>query len=337
MGVVSSMSIYGGVSKLKSAVREYPRAILLLFALYLIPLFIRSPYILHLMVLGYIYAILTTSWDLVCGYTGIFSFAHAAFCGIGAYTSSLLSMRMGINPWLTILVGSLTSTGIGFLIALPCLRLRGPYIVIVTLAFSEIARITCSNLVDITRGELGLWGIPPLLQVSGRREYYYLIALSFFAATLLSLYALIRSKMGYALSAIGQDELKARSIGINVTEYKLLAFSISAFFAGLAGGLYAHYVLLLVPSAILSLGLMVEIMTMSLIGGLKSLVGPAIGSFLLVFISEYLRAIGPYRFLIYGLLIMVIVIWAPSGMVLAVRKVGDLIGLTKPIVWKGQK
>ena len=133
----------------------------MVIVLLILPVFIQDPYIMNIVILSLLFAVLACSWNLICGYTGIFTFGHQAFFGIGAYVSALLSMKVGLSPWLGLLAGGLGAAVIGLGIGLPCLRLRvAPYIAITTLAFSEIARIVCMNLVGLTRGELGLWGIP---------------------------------------------------------------------------------------------------------------------------------------------------------------------------------
>jgi branched-chain amino acid transport system permease protein len=158
----------------------------------IVPVFVRDAYLLNILILSLIFAVLTASWNLICGYAGIFTFGHPAFFGIGGYVSALLAMKAGISPWLGLLIGGMVAAFLSFIIGLPCLRLRAaPYIAITTLAFSEIARITCMNLVDLTRGELGLWGIPhfpdialPGIGVIGfgggvRIPYYYMILIIF--------------------------------------------------------------------------------------------------------------------------------------------------------------
>jgi branched-chain amino acid transport system permease protein len=290
------------------------------------PLVMSDPYILNVLVISLIFAALTASWNLICGYAGIFTFGHQAFFGIGAYVSSLLAMKAGISPWFGLLIGGLVAAGLSFLIGLPCLRLRAaPYIAIMTLAFSEIVRITCMNLVGLTRGEMGLWGIPNFPDIAlpwigaisfsgaSRVPYYYLMLL-IFIVTMGTVYFMTRSPVGLALKSLRDSQEAAESLGIYVTYYKLLAFVASAFFAGVIGSFYAHYILILTPTSVFSLGMMVEILAIALIGGLGTFFGPVIAAFGLTIGLEYMRFLGEYRFITYGILLVVVVLFMPEGL-----------------------
>jgi len=291
----------------------------------ILPAFVRDPYILNILIISLIAAVLTISWNIICGYTGIFTFGHQAFFGIGAYFSSLLAMKAGISPWLGLLLGGLVAAAISFLIGLPCLRLRAaPYVAIMTLAFSEITRITCMNLVDLTRGEMGLWGIPNFPDIplpggavisftgGGRIPYYYLI-LAIFLVMMLVVYLGLRSHIGLAFKSIRDSQDAAESLGMNVTYHKLLAFVASAFFAGMVGSFYAHYILILTPTSVFSVGLMIEILAIALIGGLGTFMGPAVVAFVLTIGLEYLRFLGEYRFITYGIFLVLAIIFMPEG------------------------
>jgi len=301
-------------------------AIFFTVSLILFPAIVRDPYILHLIILSLMFAVLSLSWNFICGYAGIFTFGHQGFFGIGAYFSALLAMKAGVSPWVGLLIGGIAPTILSFFIGLPCLRLRAaPYVALTTLGFSEIARITCMNLVGLTRGELGLWGIPTLpsfqigsliVDFSGvsRIPYYYLILIIFFI-TVIVLYRQIHSPTGLALKAIRESQDAAESLGVPITRYKLIAFLISSFFAGLVGAFYAHYIVILTPTSIFSVGIMVEIVAITLIGGLGTFTGPIAGAFILTIGLEYLRAFGEYRFIIYGILLVIIILFVPHGLI----------------------
>jgi branched-chain amino acid transport system permease protein len=297
----------------------------MVIVLLIFPVFIQDPYIMNIVILSLLFAVLACSWNLICGYTGIFTFGHQAFFGIGAYVSALFSMKLGLSPWLGLLVGGVAAGLIGCMIGLPCLRLRvAPYIAITTLAFSEIARIICMNLVALTRGELGLWGIPefpdiPLwgdlvISFSGgdRTAYYYVILVIFFASLGLIGW-MLRSYIGLAFRAIRDEQDAALSLGIDTTRYKLLAFITSSFLAGVAGSFYAHYILILTPTSVFSVGLMTEVIAVTLVGGLGTFWGPVIGAFSLTVLLEYLREFGEYRFMIYGAMLVATIMFMPKG------------------------
>jgi len=301
-------------------------AILFALLLALFPLGVDDPYILNVLVISMISAVLTASWNLICGYTGIFTFGHQAFFCIGAYASALLAIEAGLSPWLGLLVGGGLAAVLSFLIGLPCLRLRAaPYIAIMTLAFSEIVRISCMNLVGLTRGEMGLWGIPNFPNIvlpaigtvsfgGGSRVPSYYLMLAIFAITMGVLYFIVRSPAGLAFRSLRDSQEAAESLGVHVTYYKLLAFVISAFFAGMIGSFYAHYILILTPTSVFSIGTMVEIMAMALIGGLGTFLGPVVAAFGLTVGLEYLRFLGDYRFITYGIVLVVVVLFLSEGL-----------------------
>jgi len=293
--------------------------------LFVFPIFSQDPYLLNIFILSLISSVLAVSWNFICGYTGIFTFGHQAFFGLGAYVSALLSMKLNVSPWFGLLLGGIVSGLISFLIGLPCLRLRAaPYIAIMTLAFSEILRINCMNLVNITRGEMGLWGIPNFSDITlgsytisfggaDRVPYYYLI-LIVFILLMTSLSAVLKRPVGLAFKSIRDSQEAAESLGINVTYYKLAAFIASAFFAGVVGSFYAHYILILTPTSLFNIGIMVEIMAMTLMGGLGSFLGPVLVAFGLTLGLEYLRFLGEYRFITYGVMLISVMLFMPQGL-----------------------
>jgi len=290
-----------------------------------LPILVEDPYIMNIVILSLLFAVLACSWNLICGYTGIFTFGHQAFFGLGAYVSSLLAMKAGLSPWLGLLAGGIAAALVGFVIGLPCLRLRAaPYIAITTLAFSEIARIVCMNLVGLTRGELGLWGIPEFSEVplpgglaiafaGGDRTGYYYVILMIFFFTIGIIAWMLRSYVGLAFRAVRDEQDAALSLGVDTTRFKLLAFISSSFFAGVAGAFYAHYILILTPTSVMSVGVMTEIIAVTLVGGLGTFWGPVIGAFSLTALLEYLREFGEYRFMIYGAMLVATIMFMPKG------------------------
>jgi branched-chain amino acid transport system permease protein len=312
---------------------------LFVIGLLVLPLVVRDTYVLHVMILSMMFGIFASAWNLVTGFAGLKTFGHHAFFGIGAYFSALLSMKLGISPWITMWIAALIASGFGMLIALPVLRIRSiPHVAIVTLGFAEIVRQVFSNLKDITRGEMGLWGIPyfdgfqlPIVgevvfNAAEKVPYYYLIAV-LFLATLAVIYALMKSKPGLAIVAMRDAQDAAESLGINLTFYKMLAFAVSSFMVAVAGAFYAHYIVLLTPTAAVGLDLMILIIAMVLVGGNGTIIGPVLGAFALTFGVESLRALGDYRMLIYGALIVIVVKFLPRGLASAIEIYGPKIGI----------
>ncbi|OKO87819.1 hypothetical protein AC629_11720 [Bradyrhizobium sp. NAS80.1] len=297
-----------------------------LAALAVLPLLSSNSYVLHVLILSMIFGIFASAWNLVTGFAGLKTFGHHAFFGIGAYSSALVALHSGLSPWLTIWIAALIATVAGLFIGLPILRIRSmPHVAIVTLGFAEIVRITISNLQSITRGELGLWGIPPFesftLPVLGEMKfspadkagYYYLIlVLLVFSTGLITL--LMRSKSGLALVAMRDAEDAAESLGVNLTRHKLLVFGVSAFLVGLAGAFFGHYIGILTPSAAVGPDLMILVIAMALVGGLGTLSGPLAGALVLTCVVELLRDLNDLRLLIYGAIIVIVVMFLPKGL-----------------------
>jgi branched-chain amino acid transport system permease protein len=286
-----------------------------------IPLVIEDSFLIHVLTLIALFTIYASSWNLLAT-SGQGSLGHAAFLGIGGFTSSLLAIQpLNVPPMISIFVGAFLSAGIGFLIGLTCVRLKAWFLAMVTFGFSVISETLISHFDEFTHGTLGFR--PPLLVPSGLPFYY--LALLFAALTTLAIFFIMNSKIGLAFKAIHQNQFEAQMIGINTVKYKLYAFIISTFLAGLAGGLYAHY-LRYIRVSIFSASNSFEPLMMSVIGGLGTIEGPIIGSFILVSIESFLPDIdkflpiihgvfvGPYlRFLALGIFLVIVVIFFPKG------------------------
>lgn len=269
-------------------------------------------YLLHVVILCLFYVMMASSWNLLAGYTGQVSFAHAAFAGIGAYTSGILAVKAGINPWIGLTIGTicagLLGVGLGFL----CLRMGGIYLSLTTLGFSEILQIIITNEYEVTRGTMGLQ-VPALMAQYSKTSYFY-IMIAGVLITLTVIYKLIHSNIGLNFRAVRNDEQAAASLGVNVVHVRVLAFTISSALAGLAGGLYGHYLLLITPE-IPSLNQQFLVLSMAVIGGMGSFVGPIIGAFTLEILSEYIRAYGEYHVLVFGLVALLVARFSPNGLI----------------------
>jgi branched-chain amino acid transport system permease protein len=274
-----------------------------------------SSYIMRILILSGIYVILAVSLNLLTGYTGQVSLGHAAFYGIGAYTSALLSIHFNLSFPVTALSGGLVAALFGLLLGLPTLRLNGTYLSIVTLGFCEITRLIELNWMGLTRGPMGLIGIPfPKIfgwVVDNDAEYFYLI-LILVIATIVTINNLIKSRSGRALISIREDELAAEAMGINVLKYKVIAFTIAAFFAGIAGSFYAHYASFIDPQSF-TFDESILILSIVILGGMGSNLGAAVGAIILVTIPEMLRGLQEYRMLIYGAVLVVMMLGRPQG------------------------
>lgn len=264
-------------------------------------------YLQVLMVIG-INIILAVSLNLISGFTGQLSLGHATFMGIGAYAATLLALKLDVPFLIAIIFGAATAAVFGFIIGMPTLRLKGDYLAIATLGFGEIMKNILLNL-KITGGPMGLRGIPKVTNI-------YIVA----AAVILVIFSLNRimnSRVGKAFIAIREDELAAEAMGINTTNYKILAFTIGAFYAGIAGGLFAFLFRYINPN---NFGFMksIEILCMVVLGGMGNTAGALLGATILTILPEFLRSVSPvisqYRMVFYGLLLIIMMIVRPQGL-----------------------
>lgn len=269
-------------------------------------------YKIHVLINSLFYVMMASSWNLLAGFTGQVSFAHAAFAGIGAYASGILAAKAGLNPWLGIAVGMAAAGLLGFLVGVLCLRMGGIYLSLTTLGFSEILRIIITNEYEITRGTMGLQ-VPALMPVYSKTLYFY-IMLGAALLSLIVIYRMIYSDTGLNFRAVQNDEQAASSLGVDVVRIRVLAFTVSSVIAGMAGGLYGHYLLLITPE-IPSLDQQFLVLAMAVIGGLGSFSGPIIGAFTLVVLSEYIRGYGEYHVLVFGLVALAMARFSPKGIV----------------------
>src|SRR3989454_5973495 len=224
-----------------------------------LPLWLESPYFLHVVIMAGIFGVLALSLNLLLGYTGQLSLGHAAFFGIGAYATGLLTVKLGWSPWAGLLAAVALPAAAGWVIGRLALKLRGAYFVLLTISFAGVVSLVSVNWMDLTNGPLGLPGVPPVeialpglpaLSLRAKGAYYYLVLAAVLGCHLVCL-ALIRSRIGRALIALRENETLAESVGIDSTHYLVLAAVISAAMAGLAGGLYAHYTRFVSPEVFL--------------------------------------------------------------------------------------
>ncbi len=281
------------------------------------------PYFENLIILGSIFSILSVSLNLTMGYTGLFNLGHAAFFAIGAYVSALLALGLGFPFWIAIICAALFSAFFGFLLGFPTLRLRGDYLALGTLGFAFIVEAILKNWTDVTRGPLGLPGIPrpELFGISFLSlDLYLILSVVFLAITVVITHRIVNSPFGRVLKAIREDEIAAQTLGKNVFRYKLIVLTVSAFFAGIAGSLYAHYITFIDPTSF-SLPVLILLLSAVIIGGMASIKGAVVGGFLLILLPEPLRFIGlpsnivgAGRQIIYAVLLLAILLKRPQGL-----------------------
>jgi branched-chain amino acid transport system permease protein len=322
--------------------------------LFLVPKFVTSTYALHIMILIFISVIMGTGWNILGGYAGQYSVGHAAYFGVGAYTTMVLLQYRQIAPWYGVWAGVAVAVAVGLVIGSICFRLRGPYFVLASIAVAEIFRVSALNLTGLTNGAEGiLITAIPLLKIGNSvitdfmsKVPFYYAGLVIALAALVATWLVQNSKLGYYFQAIREDQDAAHSLGINLTAYKNAALALSAIFTSLAGSLYGLYVGFIDPGTVLGLDLSVQIVMICIIGGIGTIFGPMIGAVVLVPFSEALRSnaiaqalidsglvnessvVGVFlkdqlshaHVLIYGILLVVVILFMPDGVLGFIRK-----------------
>jgi branched-chain amino acid transport system permease protein len=280
-------------------------------------------YLIHILIISGIYVILTLGLNLIVGFTGLAALGHIAFACVGAYASSLLALNLGVSPWVGLLIGAILASIIGAIVSFPSLRLKGDYLAIATFGLGIIVYSVAKNWVSLTRGPMGLPGIPQFsvfgYEISTVWSYLVLV-LAFVLITYLAIRNITNSPFGRILKGIREDETATLAMGKDVNKYKLIVFVVGAFFAGIAGSLYAHYITFIDPSSFTVME-SIAVLLMVVFGGMASLGGSFVGASILVIFPELLRFLGmpssvaaPTRQMIYGLLLIILMVWKPQGL-----------------------
>lgn len=297
--------------------------LLVLSLILLIPVISGSPFVYHIFVLLCLFAALSSAWNIVGGFAGQLSLGHSVFYGIGAYTSMLLLMRYGVSPWIGMLFGGVISIAVAIIISYPCFRLRGPFFALATIAVLEVIRHMAIHQTDLTGGAAGI--APPMkigvAWMMVREKWVYLaIAFGFLCLTLFASWRIKNSKLGFYLVAVREREDAALAVGVNAIKVKLWAVVISAFLTSLVGSFHGMYLTFIDPSSAFSLELSIQIAMFSLIGGLGTVLGPLVGTALVLPIAELARGWlsgygNGFHGLVYGIVLVVVVLTIPNGLV----------------------
>jgi branched-chain amino acid transport system permease protein len=279
--------------------------------LLMIPVFSRDFYILQVLVFANIAAIFGASWDILAGVTGIFSFGQALFFGAAAYMSAALNLFLGIPPFLTIPLGGAFGVAVGLAVAIPSLRLRGPYFAITSLIFPGILAGIIYMYPSITGGEDGIYGLAP---ISNDIVITYYASLLLMLASIFIIIRIANSNIGLIFRSIRDDEDTAEATGINTTKYKFISFAISGFFAGIAGGFQAHLLMSISPFVFNTFYSFQAILSASL-GGVGTIFGSVPGAYLLSFLNESLRGFAQFRVLILAIVMILVFRYLPEGII----------------------
>jgi len=294
---------------------QYKYLLFFAIAIFLFPVFVRSKYFLNVMVFSGIHTIVVIGFCLLMGYAGQVSLGHAAFFGLGAYTSGVLTVKFGFNPWVAFVAGIFVTAFIAYIIGVPSLKLKGHYLAMATLGFGSIIQIIFVQWRSLTEGSSGLVDIPGI-SIGGFKfntdlKYYYLVWIFAALAILLSL-NIVQSRVGRALKALNKKEIGAEAMGVNTAKYKVQIFVLSAIYASAAGSLYTHYITFLSPEGFTFL-FSVLILVMAVFGGLTNIWGGVVGAVSLTILPEFLRAYKDYDIIVYGVILVMVMMFMPNG------------------------
>ena len=294
-----------------------------------LPLFLDK-YVLGIFIMIFYYAYVGQSWNILTGYTGHISLGHALYIGIGAYTTTYLAQAFGLTPWIGMLIGGIVAVLFALALGFLSFRfgLRGVYFVILTIAFAEITRLIVSHVEALGSFSGIFLDFSPSFwnfQFRGNLPYYY-ISLGFMVASLVAVRLIEISKVGRFIVAIREDEEAAQALGVNTFKYNMIAIAISAFMTSLAGAFYANYIYYLHPNTLFGMSLSIELILRPIVGGLGTLFGPVIGSFILTPLSEISRAyfakggLEGLHLILYGVLTILVVLFMPKGIIVYVKR-----------------
>lgn len=290
-------------------------AVALVAALIVFPWVFSSAYILRIVTVCMMYVMIALSLNLLTGFLGLMTLGQAAFWGIGAYTAAILVTQMGWGMGMCMIASALMAGLLSLLVALPTMRLKGYFLTVVTLGFCEIVRLVEMNWMDLTRGPLGIAGIPSPnffgIDLSSNRQIYY-VMLVLVVVSAVIIFSIVHSRVGLAIMAIRDDDLAAASMGVNVVKYKIMVFLISTMMVGVAGAFYAHYISFIDPSGFTTAA-STDMLIMAIFGGLGSIPGTILGASILTILPETIRAMAEYRNLVYGIIIVVLMMVKPDG------------------------
>ncbi len=307
-------------------------ALIALAGLIVLPFVFEASYIRHLLILAFVFGIVAASWDLSLGFGGLFNFAHVALFAVGIYTYAILAKTLGVNPWLAVLAAGPVSVLVATLIALPVLRLDGIYVILVTIAFSQLVYQIIISQSGVTGGTSGMVTLPPLrigdyrLTSDGRMGYYY-VALALLVAACAFLHLLIRSRLGRAIIAMRDAKYLGIARGVPEARTRALTLAASGLFTGLAGGFYASYVRVASPD-IFGLGSLTLVLSILLVGGLGTIWGPVMAAFVIILLSEAMSDLGPWRDILIAMLIIAVMVFYPGGLWGVVQEVREAVATT---------
>jgi branched-chain amino acid transport system permease protein len=307
--------------------------VLFMIVLAIAPLISSHPFFRHVLTMIFLFAAISEAWNLISGYAGLFSLAHAAFFGVGAYTTVTLYVDHGVTPWVGLPIGGIAGTVVALIIGFTTFRLRRFFFVLATLACGEAIHVIFTYWRILTPTGLGtpVPREPGIMNLTFTSELpYTLIAYTFLVMVVLVSWIIINSKIGFYLRAIEGDEDAALSLGVNTFRVKLFIISVSAFFTGVGGGFYGLYMNYIEPDIVFNVDLMIQYIVFAIVGGMSTIAGPIIGTVLLLPLTIFFRSwvgglLAPLGYFVYGILLIAMIILAPGGIIKGIQSISRRI------------
>lgn len=309
--------IYRKAAKVLDKVYLSPISFIVFVVLMVLPATSPNEYTLRILITCLLHGTMGMGFDLSAGYIGVANWGYAALMGLGGYTSALLVGNLGLSPWITIFAGALMATVLGLVIGLLTLKMEGIFAALLAWFVGLILMGACTALPELTKGALG-YQVEPLFDTPWARPYYYLI-LVIAIVCFIVLKKIVRSNLGLAFRALGQDMQAAQTTGISVLKYRLINFCISCFIAGLCGGFYAHFIGILTPNTLATKNT-IEILVICYLGGRGTIWGPLLASFIITPIFESMNYLVELKYIIYGIVLILVMIFMPEGVADPLKK-----------------
>lgn len=311
------------VSALLGKVGLSPISVVAFIILAFGPMLAGNEYNIRLLLMCVMYGTLAMGFDLSAGYIGVANWGYAALMGLGGYTSALMFERLGVTPWAGMILGGIFAAVVGFLIGMLTLRMDGMFAALLAWFVGLILMNAANALTDLTRGALGLQ-IEPLFDTPWATPYFYVIFV-ICVVVFIVLRMIVKSNLGLAFTALGQDMQTARTTGVSPLKYRLINFCISCFIAGVVGGFYGHFIGILTPTVMATKGT-IQVLVIAYFGGRGSIWGPLLASFIMTPIFESLNSLVELKWIIYGLVLILIMIFMPNGLAGFARPLKEFFG-----------
>lgn len=292
-----------------------------LLVLATVPALTSSIYLMHVLIVIFMFVVLAVSWNIIGGMAGYVSFGHVTFFALGAYLTAILSRDLGASPFLTAPLGGLLAATVALLVGWPTLRLREEYFAIATLGLAFIFEVLSWNL-PVTGGGSGIMLTAPNWGIHQTKTAFFLSMWAVVAATVIASWAIRRSRFGYGLASIREDEQAAEVMGVPTARLKMAAFALSAFFPGIAGGIFAYYIAYIEPGTVFDHSISINVVIMSILGGIGTTLGPVLGAVILTLVSELMNivVVSEAKLVVYGVILVMAVLFLPQGILGRLRR-----------------